>query len=249
VPPPEHHSTTVYKYESNTSQRPQSPPTHHQPSAIPPGGITIYPTPAPQTTVYKTETINTTTSNKQYRSPTPSNNNNNNNNYPDHPYNNGAYPPTHQHTQHHHHHPQHPNEPSVVVYKTTTTTNTRSQPRLPEREPLLHPFPVDGPIITEVDSSPPKRVEDLMASFGDTSEIHYTNKRVQIAEKPLTPNNHNLSATTTKVYSSEPEEKSKAVTPSKNVAGPPVYYPPNHELFTHKEESGGYRAQVRVCFH
>lgn len=140
---PPHNTTTTYKYDvtNTTSGQPQ----------VPPGGITIYP---PQnTTVYKTETVNTT--NKQYRSPTP-------NNYPDHgPPNN--YPS--------HGHPPHPNwmpnEPSVVVYK-QTTTNTRNvvHPR-PEREPLLHPFPVDGPIITEVDGSPPKRVEDLMASFGD----------------------------------------------------------------------------------
>lgn len=75
-----------------------------------------------------------------------------------------------------------------------------------------------------------------------TSEIHYTNKKVQIAEKPLTPNN-NLSTTTTKTYSSEPEEKSKALVGSKNITGPPVYYPPNHELFAAKEEAA-YRASV-----
>lgn len=41
--------------------------------------------------------------------------------------------------------------------------------------------------------------------------------------------------------------KSSAVvaTPSKNVAGPPVYYPPGHEMFARKEESGAaYRAGV-----
>lgn len=76
------------------------------------------------------------------------------------------------------------------------------------------------------------------STYSQTSEIHYTNKRVQIAEKPLTPNqHHNLSSTTTKVYSSEADDKSKAVVSSKNITGPPVYYPPNHELFTSKEES------------
>lgn len=238
--PPPQNTTTIYKYDvTNTipgqpqpQPQPQSYPHTH--SQVPPGGITIYP-PQNQTTIYKTETINTT--NKQYRSPTP-------NNYPDNGppvnhYPTQSYPP-------HSGYPHQPNEPSVVVYK-QTTTNTRNivNPR-PEREPLLHPFPVDGPIITEVDGSPPKRVEDLMASFGDTSEIHYTNKKVQIAEKPLTPtvNSNNLSTTTTKVYSSEKEDKSKAVVPSKNITGPPVYYPPNHELFTSKEASqraqGGY---------
>lgn len=216
-----------YKYESNSSR-----PPSQQHGNVPPGGITIYPNVQPSTTVYKTTE---TTTNKQYRSPTPSNQ------YlpPDIGFivNNNGYQP--------HAHPN-PNEPSVVVYKQTTTTRNLHRPAV-EREPMLHPFPVDGPIITEVDGSPPKRVEDLMASFGDTSEIHYTKKNVQIAEKPLTPQNNTstLSSTQRNVYSSEPEEKSKsAVVPSKNVAGPAVYYPPNHELFTRKEESGAYRAQV-----
>lgn len=33
---------------------------------------------------------------------------------------------------------------------------------------------------------------------------------------------------------------------SKNIAGPPVYYPPGHEMFSHKEESGGHRAEVSL---
>jgi hypothetical protein len=249
VTPPPQQTTTVYKYTTNTNT---SNTSHHSPQPIqtiqpiqphnnnngniPPGGITIYP--PNQTTIYKTETVNTT--NKQYRSPTPSGGS-------QYPENYNGYPPPHSHGHPYHPHAGHPHEPSVVVYKQTTTTNTRNVGR-PPHEPHLHPFPVDGPVITEVDGNPPKRVEDLMASFGDTSEIHYTNKRVQIAEKPLTPHNHhNLSTTTTKVYSSETDDKSKAVVPStRNVAGPPVYYPPNHELFTSKEESGAaaYRAQV-----
>lgn len=149
---PPHNTTTVYKYDvTNTSSGQPQP-------QVPPGGITIYP-PQNQTTIYKTETVNTT--NKQYRSPTPNNgypvDNSPINHYPSHGYPQHGYP--HQ-----------PAEPSVVVYK-QTTTNTRNvvHPRPAEREPLLHPFPVDGPIITEVDGSPPKRVEDLMASFGDVS--------------------------------------------------------------------------------
>lgn len=68
---------------------------------------------------------------------------------------------------------------------------------------------------------------------------------MQIAEKPLTPNN-NLSTTTTKVYSSETDDNSKHG-PSKNITGPPVYYPPNHELFEAKEESAAAsRAQVKT---
>lgn len=143
--PPTQHTTTVYKYDvtNMTSGQPQP--------QVPPGGITIYP---PQnTTIYKTETVNTT--NKQFRSPTP-------NSYPDNVLINHYPSHGHQHQS---------NEPSVVVYK-QTTTNTKNiiHPRS-EREPLLHPFPVEGPVITEVDGSPPKRVEDLMATFGDVRFI------------------------------------------------------------------------------
>lgn len=249
---PPTNQTVIYKTETTTNKYGSPQPSNNYPDAgypppvvtstpagnIPPGGITIYPPSTNQTTIYKTET----TTNKQYRSPTPSNN------YPD---TFVGYPPNQSHPPPHNHHPHHPNEPSVVVYKQTTTTTRGGGPQPPQqREPGPHPFPVDGPIITEVDGSPPKRVEDLMATFGDTSEIHYTNKRVQIAEKPLTPTTHNLSSTTTKVYSSDTtdddKDKNKSVVPSRNVAGPPVYYPPNHELFTSKESSqaaAGYRAQ------
>lgn len=143
---PPYNTSTVYKYDSTNSTSGQ----------VPPGGISIYP--PNQTTIYKTETVNTT--NKQYRSPTPNNYPDNGpvNHYPSHPH---GYPP----------HAHQPHEPSVVVYKQTTTNTSRNVHPRPEREPLLHPFPVDGPIITEVDGSPPKRVEDLMASFGDVSCI------------------------------------------------------------------------------
>lgn len=53
-----------------------------------------------------------------------------------------------------------------------------------------------------------------------------------------------LSTTQTKVYTTEKDDK-KAVTPSKNITGPPVYYPPNHELFAAKEEAR-YAAQVSL---
>lgn len=32
---------------------------------------------------------------------------------------------------------------------------------------------------------------------------------------------------------------------TKNVTGPPVYYPPGHEMFAKKEEAGAWRAEVR----
>lgn len=75
-----------------------------------------------------------------------------------------------------------------------------------------------------------------------TSEVHYHPKKVHMAADQ--PPAHNLSANSTKVYTSESDDKSKALVASKNITGPPVYYPPNHELFASKEEAA-YRAQVR----
>lgn len=177
--PPQHSSHVhIQDVSTTTSSPPPTLPKHNQ---IPPGGTTYYPpqnttiyketinttnnqyrSPTPSTTIYK-ETINTTNStNNQYRSPTPNNypNHGPNDHYPSHVHPSNGYPAQPAYS------PQ-ATEPSVVIYK-QTTTNTRNivHPR-PEREPLLHPFPVDGPIITEVDGNPPKRVEDLMASFGD----------------------------------------------------------------------------------
>lgn len=40
-------------------------------------------------------------------------------------------------------------------------------------------------------------------------------------------------------------QKKEPILKSKNVSGPPVYYPPGHEMFAKKEESGAWRAEVR----
>lgn len=134
-------STSMYKYESSNKS------TSTSGQQIPPGGITLYP--SQPTTIYKTEIVNST--NKQYRSPTPNSYTHNHETIP-----NQGYPTYHR------------NEPStIVVNRQTTTTKNVIHPT--EREPLLHPFPVDGPVFTEVDGNPPKRVEDLMATFGDVS--------------------------------------------------------------------------------
>lgn len=47
------------------------------------------------------------------------------------------------------------------------------------------------------------------------------------------------------------KERERNLAPTKNITGPPVYYPPGHELFAKKEESGGggaWRAQVCLSF-
>lgn len=159
---PPQNTTTVYRYDVTNTTNTTSPQN------IPPGGITVYPPPPTQTTiVYKTDTHHV---NQKYRSPTPTNY------YPDRntPYPSGhpTHPIPHPQQQPQNNLPSHPADPSVIVYKHTTTTNTRNiiSPRH-EREPLLHPFPNDGPTITEVDGNPPKHLHDLMATFGDVSRL------------------------------------------------------------------------------
>lgn len=49
--------------------------------------------------------------------------------------------------------------------------------------------------------------------------------------------------------SPEADDMQKKEPATKNVTGPPVYYPPGHEMFAQKEEGGGaWRAQVRFRF-
>jgi hypothetical protein len=230
---PPQSTTHVYRYDiTNTTNTTNTT----NPQNIPPGGITVYPPPPTQTTiVYKTDTHNV---NQKYRSPTPTNY------YPDRNGPGGSPYPSHPPA---HPMPSHPADPSVIVYKHTTTTNTRNiiSPR-PETEPLLRPFPVEGPTITEVDGNPPKHLHDLMATFGDTVDPNYQDsKRVQIAEKPFEKTSVKEKEKQSTIIKAKDvvDDKDKQA-PSKNVQGPPVYYPPNHEMFLKKEESSsGYRSQ------
>lgn len=63
--------------------------------------------------------------------------------------------------------------PSTVTYNYTTNTTSRNvhggHPG--DRQPLLQPrpFPVDGVPTSQVDGNPPKRLDDLLATFGDVS--------------------------------------------------------------------------------
>lgn len=85
-----------------------------------------------------------------------------------------------------------------------------------------------------------------------TVEPNYASRKVQIAEKPFERTSvqekekqRNIGVTS---KANEVDDKDKQA-PSKNSAGPPVYYPPNHELFLNKEESAsGYRSQVISVF-
>lgn len=134
--------------------------------------------------------------------------------------------------------PGYPNEPNTTVYKYsshTTTTNTHGSPS--EREPLLQPgpFPVDGIDSPGPNDTPPKRLDDLLASFGNTQNGK------PVADEPYVRKREVETAVAT---SGKPIAAVEPKVPSKNIAGPPVYYPPGHEMFARKEESGAaYRAQ------
>lgn len=124
-----------------------------------------------------------------------------------------------------------PNSPnnSVVTYKyTTNTTTAKNQGQLVR---LVQPFPVydenDGP---QKYSQPPKHLNELLTNLNGTNTNGQTvidgyNPKLEV-ETAVAKENGN-----------------KIIVPSKNIAGPPVYYPPNHEMTLRREEkSAAYRA-------
>ncbi|XP_063700921.1 uncharacterized protein LOC134831191 [Culicoides brevitarsis] len=136
--------------------------------------------------------------------------------------------------------PSDPYGMNTITYRynsTNTNANVRYPP--PEREPLLPAFPVDGVDNQHPDANPPKRVEDLMATFGDTSvtETNYLRRR-EVAEKPITPTRIEEKQRTL-VPIQNPDDQRES---TKNVAGSPVYYPPGHEMFEKKEEAAVWTA-------
>jgi hypothetical protein len=162
--------TTIYKYDvTNTTNTHTLPPaTNGYPPAT--NGYPPYPNerhypqqspPVTNTYVYREERNTTNTRNVtgpgvDERYP--------NERYPNDRYPSVSYPgdrPPHQ---------PRPIEPPAptTVYKYTTVTNTHNTR---EREPLLGPapFPVNGHGPSDVDGQPPKRLDDLLATFGDVS--------------------------------------------------------------------------------
>lgn len=137
----------LYPYDPNATLPP------HQPGH-----------PAPkQTYMYKHETTNT--KNTVY-GPPGSRNGPPHNDYPNsnaiqhpHPHPNNGYPPN--------------NGPSNVTYNySTINTSTRNVHGHPDdRQPLLPPapFPTDGLDTSYVDGAPPKRLDDLLATFHDVT--------------------------------------------------------------------------------
>lgn len=148
-------------------------------------------------------------------------------------YQNG-YPPNRQQSP--------PREPINIhySYKSTNTTENRYKGGYPpnnESQTLLpQKFPTeDGP------DGPPKRIEELMATIGNEPPNSPLNAGFNAHEKEVA---HKRVVESMKQQNAEVEDLQKKEVPTKNVSGPPVYYPPGHEMFAKKEEGGGgWRAQ------
>ncbi|XP_043491074.1 mucin-5AC [Polistes fuscatus] len=138
---------------------------------------------------------------------------------------------------------------STTIYKFSNTTTTIPPNKNPEDHEVLlpKPFPTgEGVQVYPVNAKPsgpstdqqgpPARLEDLMASFSDSERevlenIEKKEKEQQKKDSPAVKKEVDFLPHT------PPKVKSK------NVAGPPVYYPPGSAEFTKKEEYGAAMSQ------
>lgn len=229
--PPNTAKTIYYKKDtkqSTTNYYPEYPsgpgphPTNFKAIGAPPAGDQPPYPPGSNTYVYREERTNT--ANNRYGSPVP---------YGDYPDRSGTYPREPQ--------------PTTVTYKYSSSTSNATRniyPPPPEREPLLQPFPTDGIPQSEIDGNPPKRVEDLMATLGENGQITYMSKHTHHTENGAGPKKPRERSPPKVTMVEEPLDSKNVPVSSKNVAGPPVYYPPGHEMFAKKEsEAAAWRAQ------
>ncbi|XP_046992086.1 leucine-rich repeat extensin-like protein 5 isoform X1 [Schistocerca americana] len=157
--------------------------------------------------------------------------------------------------------PAEPNPPPTVItykYSSHSSHNTTNKypphPHPEEQQPLLpRPFPTSSPGPDyPPNGQPPKRLDDLMASFSDTEADISPHPKHYNVEKQMTaspahppggPADTNAVAVVTPTQQNVKVEETKAKTEIKarertvNKPGPPVFYPPGVELFSKKEES------------
>ncbi|KAK3920503.1 Voltage-dependent calcium channel type A subunit alpha-1 [Frankliniella fusca] len=122
-----------------------------------------------------------------------------------------------------------------------------------QREPVLQPrpFPTPSPTTPPGDQRPPKELNELMSSFTETDMGHVSVRqhaldleqraqRQQPQAQPAPP--------------TPPPARREEQLVSRNVAGPPVYYPPGVEMFQTREEShaqsagGGYKGKAKAKY-
>nr|CAD7201368.1 unnamed protein product [Timema douglasi] len=150
-------------------------------------------------------------------------------------------------------------DPTVITYKYSSHSSRSTNAKFPvgpdeDREPLLpQPFPTASPSpVPPQASQPPKRLDDLMASFSDVevqerypqppttyhvTERHATSHNQHGQPHPGPQGGEVAVVTPTPTKKVPPEIKRELRGQSKNVAGPAVYYPPGVELFANKDQS------------
>ncbi|XP_068247122.1 LOW QUALITY PROTEIN: uncharacterized protein [Palaemon carinicauda] len=152
------------------------------------------------------------------------------------------------------------NAPQHITYVTnirSSHSDSLERVRRPRNDTL--PFPDTSPIKGSNDGKIPRRVDDLMTSFSDSE--HYIRRSVNemtlrkhspiprkdedgpgngptprgprrdpADEEPLLPQNNQI-AVRAEADAKAAAEATQKRELTKNKAGPPVYYPPGHELF------------------
>ncbi|GJQ78975.1 hypothetical protein Trydic_g137 [Trypoxylus dichotomus] len=127
------------------------------------------------------------------------------------------------------------NKPPPTQYSSYYSEKYKTESNYDENKPLINaPFP--GKFPTDNDSSP-KKLDELMATIGDEPPNSPLNAGFNAHEIELA---QQKKVETLKLQQKEAEkDDQKKLQHTKNVTGPPVYYPPGHDMFTVNTESGG----------
>lgn len=140
-----------------------------------------------------------------------------------------------------HYYPQRGTSPqsSATIYKFSNTTTTVPPNKNADDHELLLPKPFPTVYSTKPISNgegPPTKLEDLMASFSDSERevLEDIEKQERLNKKDSPAKKKEVDF----LPHTPPKVKSK------NVAGPPVYYPPGSAEFTRKEESSAAMSQA-----
>ncbi|XP_072754525.1 uncharacterized protein [Anoplolepis gracilipes] len=137
-------------------------------------------------------------------------------------------------------HPQHGAPTTIYKFSNTTTTIPPSK-NADDHEVLLpRPFPTGVQVYPTKPAvngeGPPAKLEDLMASFSDSER--------EVLEDIQRQESQNIKESQSKKKEVDFIPHTPPKVKSKNVAGPPVYYPPGSAEFTKKEESSAAMSQA-----
>lgn len=153
--------------------------------------------------------------------------------------------------------PLYPREPGTVTYKYSSQTTSKNTNRYPDETDNLikpAPFPVTQRPYTP-NPTTPKRLEDLLSNFDDVSGVwryfkgHADQFHFIAFQTPQRKGYHEQNLLPDKPYTASPDSLVETANndqkvPTKNVAGPPVYYPPGEVTLKREEKGAGWQAQV-----